>query len=78
MTTDKPNLTSEGMLTVKEAAVFAKVSRSTLFVWMRDEGLPFVRRGKGKKRTIPRQGLEAFLNANMHVNTPKLPDADSA
>lgn len=68
MTADKPSLISKGTMTVKDAAKYAGVCRAQLFVWMKDEGLPFVRFGRGKKRLIPRQGLEDFLESRVQVN----------
>jgi excisionase family DNA binding protein len=48
------------LLTLQEAALYARVSVSTLRRWVRDEGLPFYKAGRQKR--IDETELVRFLS----------------
>ena len=60
---EKINLVNGGLLTVKEAAAMAKLSRATLYLVM-DRGEPKYCK-LGKSRRIPRNALMEYLASNL-------------
>ena len=52
---DRAALVADGLLTVREAAAFLRISRSTLYVLMDHGELPFLK--LGKSRRIPRRAV---------------------
>ena len=55
LTIEPINLVSDGLMTVKEAATFLRLSRSTVYSMMDDGNLPFVK--LGRSRRIPRRAI---------------------
>lgn len=72
MLTDKAQLDSanaivarEGLLTVREAARYLAVSVSTLYGWVWQRRIPFVKIGRALR--FDSRDLAAFIEANKHV-----------
>ena len=54
-TFDRAALVADGLLTVREAAAFLRISRSSLYVLMDRGELPFAK--LGRSRRIPRRAV---------------------
>ena len=52
-------MAKEEFYTVSEAATILRVSRKTVYDWMKAERLPYVQAGL-RKRLIPREALDQF------------------
>ena len=57
------DLVSEGLMTVREAAEFLGLSRSTVYELMESGELPFAKIGKARR--IPRRAVTAFAASRM-------------
>jgi excisionase family DNA binding protein len=72
---DREAIVADGLMTVPEAAVFLRLSRSTLYNLMDSGRLPYVRLvGSGSRaaRRIPRKAVVALAAAHLvggNVNT---------
>jgi len=55
----------EGLLTIREAAQYLAVSASTLYGWVWQRRIPFVKIGRALR--FDAQDLAAFIDANKHV-----------
>ena len=55
MTSEPTDLVADGLVTVREAAGFLRLSRSTVYALMDRGELPFVK--LGRSRRIPRRAL---------------------
>ncbi|NIO38881.1 MAG: helix-turn-helix domain-containing protein [Anaerolineae bacterium] len=62
------DIVSDGLLRVREAAVFAGVSRSSIYIWMDQGLLPYVR--IGRSRRIPRKALITMLADSLRQDRP--------
>ena len=54
---------SDGLLSVKDAAAFLGLPRTTVYHLLREEGLPSLK--VGRRRLIPRRGLIEFLASRL-------------
>jgi excisionase family DNA binding protein len=59
-------------LTVEEVAEFVRVSRMTVYRWIRSGDLPAVRVGRSFR--IPQDGLDAFLRSSSTLPQPETRD----
>jgi excisionase family DNA binding protein len=72
---DRESIIAEGLMTVREAAAFLRVGRSTLYNFMESGRLAYVRLGgEGRRaaRRIPRKAVIALAAAHLvsgNVNT---------
>lgn len=57
------DLLSDGLVTVREAAAFLNLSRSTLYALMEQGRLPYTRIGRARR--IPRRALIELAAANL-------------
>ena len=55
MTSEHAELVADGLMTVREAAVFLRLSRSTVYTLMDQGELPYVK--LGRSRRIPKRAL---------------------
>jgi excisionase family DNA binding protein len=62
-------LTESGLLTVKEAASFLSVSTSTLYGWVYQRRIPFVKLGRALRFELPE--LQKFIQSNRFTVRPK-------
>ena len=60
-TAEKPTLSLEGLASVREAAAFLSVGRSTIYKLMENGELPFAK--IGKCRRIPRRALREYARS---------------
>ena len=58
-------LVADGLLTVKEAAAFLRLSRSSLYAMMDRGELPYAK--LGRSRRIPRRGLVELAARGLRV-----------
>lgn len=72
---EKAIMACNGLLTVQEAAQFLAVSVSTLYGWVWQRRIPFVKIGRAL-RFDPRD-LAAFVEANKHFPRKELSHSDS-
>ena len=68
MTKDK--MIASGMMTIREAAKFLRLSRSTLYVLMDEGGLCYVK--IGGSRRIPLEAVHALAKSNLIGEMPLL------
>lgn len=61
----REELVSQGLLSVKDAAAFLAISRTTLWTMMDDGTLPFVHAGPLRARKLPKAALIKW--ASEHV-----------
>lgn len=60
----KQRTQSSGLMTVNEASRFLRISRSKLYMLMRDAELPYVTFGKSRRVSV--SDLLALIEANKH------------
>ena len=65
----------EGLLTIREAAQYLAVSVSTLYGWVWQRRVPFVKIGRALR--FDAQDLAAFINANKHVPRKEISPSSS-
>lgn len=62
--TDPRNLVADGLLTIREAAAFLRVGRSTIYAMMDSGELPFAKLGR-RSRRIPRRAVVELAAAGV-------------
>ena len=67
MTSEPADLVADGLMTVREAAGFLRLSRSTVYTIMDRGELPFVK--LGRSRRIPRRALVALAARGLRGGT---------
>jgi len=71
----KGNLAHEGLLTIREAAQYLAVSVSTLYGWVWQRRIPFVKIGRALR--FDQSDLAAFIEANKHVPRKEISPSSS-
>ena len=56
-------IVADGLLTIKEAGAFLKVSRATIYTLMDSGDLPFVKIGRARR--IPKRAVIEFAQRNL-------------
>lgn len=65
----------EGLLTIREAAQYLAVSVSTLYGWVWQRRIPFIKIGRALR--FDSRDLAAFVNANKHVPRKEISPSSS-